>query len=122
MPVIKTKFSDCLQEIYILYRSLADPDVPWYVKVFIGLVIAYILSPIDLIPDFIPVLGMLDEVILIPIAIKIAIKLMPAEPLQKYRDTTIDSLNPDKKLIILGIAMVALIWLAAISTVWLLVK
>jgi uncharacterized membrane protein YkvA (DUF1232 family) len=55
------------------------PRVPWYTKIAAGLVAAYALSPIDLIPDFIPVRGYLDEVVLLPIAIMLVIKLIPAD-------------------------------------------
>jgi len=56
-----------------------DPRVPWGAKVVLVLVVAYALSPIDLIPDFIPVLGLLDDLILLPLGIALAIRLMPKE-------------------------------------------
>jgi uncharacterized membrane protein YkvA (DUF1232 family) len=62
---------------YALYLSYRHPDTPWYAKFLIICVVGYALSPIDLIPDFIPVIGHLDDLILIPLGISIAIKLIP---------------------------------------------
>lgn len=64
---------------YALYLALRDPRVPRLAKLFIGAIVAYALSPIDLIPDFIPVLGLLDELILLPLAINLAIRLIPPD-------------------------------------------
>jgi uncharacterized membrane protein YkvA (DUF1232 family) len=60
-----------------LYYATRDPRTPWYAKAVAGLIVAYAISPIDLIPDFIPVLGYLDEVILLPLAIAFALRLIP---------------------------------------------
>lgn len=64
-------------EIFVLYHAARDPRTPWYVKLLVVIVVAYAFSPIDLIPDFIPVLGYLDDLILLPIGIALAIKLIP---------------------------------------------
>ncbi len=66
-----------------LYLSLKRKDTPWYAKAFTWLVVAYALSPIDLIPDFIPILGYLDDMILLPAGIYIATKLIPQNILQQ---------------------------------------
>lgn len=66
-----------------LYLSLKRKDTPWYAKFFIGIVVAYALSPIDLIPDFIPVLGYLDDMILLPLGIYLAIRLVPQKILKE---------------------------------------
>lgn len=71
--------------VYTLYHGMRDPRVPWYVKVLTLLVIAYVISPIDIIPDFIPVIGLLDDVILVPIAITLIMKLMPEEVIREYQ-------------------------------------
>ena len=62
-----------------LYLAAKKKETPWYAKVFAGLVVAYALSPIDLIPDFIPVLGYLDDMFLLPVGIYVAIKLIPQD-------------------------------------------
>ena len=68
-----------------LYYATRDPRTPWYAKVVAGLIVAYAISPIDLIPDFIPVLGYLDEVILLPLALAFAIRLIPEAVLADAR-------------------------------------
>jgi uncharacterized membrane protein YkvA (DUF1232 family) len=67
------------QDTYALYLAYRHPQTPWYAKVWTACVVAYALSPIDLIPDFIPVLGYLDDLILIPAGLAIAVKLIPPE-------------------------------------------
>ncbi|RZT23517.1 YkvA family protein [Fictibacillus sp. BK138] len=63
--------------VFILYFAYKDYRVPWYAKVFTACVVAYAFSPIDLIPDFIPVLGYLDDIIIVPLGIKLALKMIP---------------------------------------------
>ena len=62
-----------------------SPRVPWFAKAVVGLVVAYALSPIDLIPDFIPVLGYLDDLLLIPLGIALAVRLIPPDVLAEHR-------------------------------------
>ena len=72
-------------EIHALLIASRDPRTPWLAKAWLMLVIGYALSPIDLIPDFIPVLGYLDDIILLPIGVAVAIKLIPAEVMEETR-------------------------------------
>ncbi|HYE80217.1 MAG TPA: YkvA family protein, partial [bacterium] len=65
------------RDVVALYLAARDPRVPWYAKAAAGCVAAYALSPIDLIPDIVPVLGYLDDLILVPVGILIAVKLVP---------------------------------------------
>ncbi len=81
----KEKARRLQDEVYVLYLSFKDPRVPWYAKVFIITIIAYALSPIDLIPDFIPVLGYLDDLIIIPAGVYLALKMVPGEIREEYR-------------------------------------
>jgi len=67
---LKTKANQLKGETYTLYLAYRHPATPWYAKIFAGLVVGYAFSPIDLIPDFIPVLGYLDDLILVPYAAK----------------------------------------------------
>jgi len=73
--------SQLKRETLTLYLAARDPRTPWYAKAIVACVVAYALSPIDLIPDFIPVLGYLDDLLLLPMGIYLAIKLIPAEVL-----------------------------------------
>lgn len=68
-----------------LYLATRDPRTPWYAKALAGVVVAYALSPIDLIPDFIPVVGYLDDLLLLPLGIWVAIKLIPAQVMEENR-------------------------------------
>jgi membrane protein DedA with SNARE-associated domain/uncharacterized membrane protein YkvA (DUF1232 family) len=73
------------RDVYAVYLATGDPRVPWYAKAFVLMVAAYVVSPIDLVPDFIPVLGQVDEAILVPLGILIATRLMPPEVLDEHR-------------------------------------
>jgi uncharacterized membrane protein YkvA (DUF1232 family) len=72
-------------EVYALYLACRDPRVPWYAKLFALCVVSYALSPVDLIPDFIPILGYVDDLILLPIAIALVIKMIPGDVLNECR-------------------------------------
>ena len=98
-------------ESWVLYRASKDPETPWYAKAFIALVIAYALSPIDLIPDFIPIIGYLDDLILIPIGIYLAAKLIPAEILQKHRRDLVFSSEEKQRIGSVGAKLVFIIWI-----------
>ncbi|MCP8970732.1 YkvA family protein [Ectobacillus ponti] len=72
-------------QLYILYLAYRDPRVPLHAKVFTLCVVAYACSPIDLIPDFIPVLGYLDDIILVPFGVYLALKMIPPAVLSDCR-------------------------------------
>jgi uncharacterized membrane protein YkvA (DUF1232 family) len=74
---IKSWARNLKKYVFVLYFAYKDSRVPWYAKVFTACVVAYAFSPIDLIPDFIPVLGYLDDIIIVPLGIKLALKLIP---------------------------------------------
>lgn len=68
-------------ETFALYLAARHPRTPWYAKLFVAGIVAYAFSPMDLIPDFVPVLGYLDDLILLPLGIAVAIKMIPASVL-----------------------------------------
>lgn len=78
---IKDWAKNVKRQIFVLYWAYKDVRVPWYAKVFTACVVAYALSPIDLIPDFIPILGYLDDVIIVPLGIMFALKMIPRDVL-----------------------------------------
>lgn len=82
---LKEKGHKAQKELYVLYLAFKHKDTPWYAKALTAVIISYALSPIDLIPDFIPVLGYLDDLILIPAGIAFAIKLIPKEVIEECR-------------------------------------
>jgi uncharacterized membrane protein YkvA (DUF1232 family) len=79
MEQLKMKAAALKREIFALYLAVRDPRTPWYAKIVVLCVVAYALSPIDLIPDPIPVLGLLDDLVLLPLGIYLALKLIPQE-------------------------------------------
>jgi uncharacterized membrane protein YkvA (DUF1232 family) len=106
------------RECHALYFAARDPRTPWYVKAFAAGIAAYALSPIDLIPDFIPVLGILDDLVLLPLAIVVVLKLIPAEVMAESRGRAAEAAaRPASR----GVTVViVLIWIAALAvTGWL---
>ncbi len=105
-------------EIYALYLAAKDPRTPWYARVLAGIVAAYALSPLDVIPDPIPVLGLLDDVILIPIGLKLVTKLIP-EPLmiESRERAAVSTITRPRFWRWVGIvsAIIVLIWLALLG-------
>ena len=102
-----------------LYYAARDPRTPWLAKLVIGLVVAYALSPIDLIPDFIPLLGYLDDLLLLPLGIWLAIRLLPAEVLAECRARAAQALErPQSRA---AAAVIIAIWIAltVLAGVWL---
>ena len=73
------------RDAYAVYLAARSPATPWYVKVLATVVAAYAFSPIDLIPDFIPVIGYLDDLILVPIGIWLVVSLIPEQAMAEYR-------------------------------------
>lgn len=93
----KKKSKELKREVGALYFAYKRKDVSWYAKVFAIIVVGYAMSPIDLIPDFIPILGYLDDLILIPLGIAIALKLIPKEIMEECRKDA-DELFKNKKI------------------------
>ena len=82
---LKERAAKLKTDLPALFLALKDRETPVLAKVFAGIAVAYALSPVDLIPDFIPVLGYLDDVILLPVLIVITVKLIPAPVLERCR-------------------------------------
>ena len=98
-------------EVYVLLLAYQHPDTPWYAKVFAVVVVAYAFSPIDLIPDFIPVLGYLDDLILIPLGIAAVIKMIPANVMEECRQQAEEEGPAQKKTNWISAAVIILIWI-----------
>jgi uncharacterized membrane protein YkvA (DUF1232 family) len=102
------------RDVIALYLATRDPRIPWYAKAVTACVAAYALSPIDLIPDFIPVLGSLDEVIILPLGIMLAVRLVPAELMAEFRrEADRVSARPASRA---GAAMIIALWLLCAAT------
>jgi uncharacterized membrane protein YkvA (DUF1232 family) len=106
-------------ETYTLYLAYRDPRVPWYARLFAACVVAYAFSPIDLIPDFIPVLGYLDDLILVPLGISLAIRMIPEPVLAEARQQAQEIMAEGKPTNWLAAAIIILIWilLAAMAVI-----
>lgn len=91
---LKEKVRTLKKNAYVLFLALSDQRTPFSAKLFAGLTIAYLLSPIDLIPDFIPVLGLLDDLLIVPIMISISLKLIPKNILDELKN----KISGDEKL------------------------
>jgi len=83
---LKSQAQKLKDETYALYLAYRDPRTPWYAKAWAGLVLVYAFSPLDLIPDFIPVLGYLDDLLLVPAGIALALRLIPPEVMAESRE------------------------------------
>jgi len=105
------------KEAYALYIAGRDPRTPWYAKLFMGLVVAHALSPVDLIPDFIPILGQLDDLVITPLGIALALKMVPAEVMADARKRAEESLSQGKPISRMGTILVILFWLMVITAV-----
>ena len=102
-------------EVLVLASVVRDPRTPWYARLFIGLVVAYCLSPIDLIPDFIPVLGFLDEALIVPLAVLVARGLVPSALLAEHRAQVMDA---SPWLRTAGTVLIVGIWLLVALLGW----
>ncbi len=107
----KKRVKELKTEIVALYLAYKDPRVPWYAKAFIVVIVGYALSPVDLIPDFIPVLGYVDDFILIPAAITVALKMIPPDILEECRKK---AASESLKKNWVGAVFIVLIWVAAL--------
>lgn len=100
-----------------LWLAARDARVPWLAKVLALIIGAYVLSPIDLIPDFIPVLGYLDEVILLPIAVGLVLRLLDPALVHELRQAA--ALLAERPRSTLGAALVVAVWIGLVALVWL---
>jgi len=98
-------------ETYAIYLAYRDPRVPWYAKALIALVVAHAFSPIDLIPDFIPLLGYVDDLIIVPLGIALALKMIPEDVITECPEEARAVLDQDKRMARTGAAVVIGVWL-----------
>ncbi len=107
----KERARELQAEIYALYLAYKDPRVPWYARVFAACVVGYAFSPIDLIPDPIPVLGYLDDLLLVPLGIKLALAMIPAQVLAESRDKAREVMRQGRPVNRAAAVGVVAIWL-----------
>lgn len=108
---LKSRARALKNEAFAVYLAARDPRTPWYAKALIFFVVAHTFSPIDLIPDFIPILGYLDDLIITPIGLALAIRLIPAEVLAEARLKVAMS-GLDRSVGYIGAAVIIFMWIA----------
>lgn len=109
------------RDVVALYLAARSPLTPWYARVAAACVAAYALSPIDLIPDFVPVLGYLDDLLIVPLGIWLVIRMIPAEQMAGFRAEAADITAKPRSMA--GLAFIVVVWLAVISLAgWWLVR
>ncbi|WP_341738938.1 YkvA family protein [Microcoleus sp. CAWBG640] len=99
------------KETYAIYLASIDPRVPWYARILAGVTVAYAFSPIDLIPDFIPILGYLDDLIIVPLGIWLVIKMIPPEVLAECREQAAAQINREKPINLAAAVVIVAIWI-----------
>lgn len=107
---IKNLLKNLETETYALYLAFRDPRTPWYAKIFIAVIVGYMLSPIDIIPDFIPIIGYFDDILLLWLAMTILFTMVPQNIRHECRHRAKIELHDLKKNWIAG-AVIILIWL-----------
>ncbi|MBI2757370.1 MAG: DUF1232 domain-containing protein [Chloroflexi bacterium] len=108
---LKSRARAAQRETRALYFAVRDARTPWYAKIFAALVLAYAFSPIDLIPDFIPVIGYLDDLILVPAGIALALKMIPRGVMDEAR-LTAAAQGPARGVGMIGASVIIMIWIA----------
>jgi uncharacterized membrane protein YkvA (DUF1232 family) len=103
------------RDVHALYLAARDPRTPWYAKALGVFIAAYALSPIDLVPDFIPVLGFLDDAIILPLGIWLAVKLIPSAVMAEHRRAA--ELAADKPISRMGAAVIIAVWALLLALV-----
>lgn len=101
------------QEVYALYLAYRDPRTPWGARIVAALVVGYALSPIDLIPDFIPVLGYLDDLLLVPLGVWLALRLIPPTVMADSRVQAQEVLTAGKPVSWVAAVIIVMLWLGA---------
>jgi uncharacterized membrane protein YkvA (DUF1232 family) len=122
LPKLKEQAARLKRELHALWLAYSDPRTPWSARLLIACIIAYALSPIDLIPDPIPIIGYLDDLILLPLAIALAIRMIPdsvmADCRERARQASFDKPSQWKWI---GAAFVVMAWLLIAMWIWRLV-
>ncbi|MFA7634915.1 MAG: YkvA family protein [Bacillota bacterium] len=111
------KAAKMLVDVYALFLALGDKRVPWYAKTLAAITVGYAFSPIDLIPDFIPVLGQLDDLLLIPVGVYVTMKLIPEDTTNDLRAKAQSMMDGNKPTSWIAGGIVVTIWILALVTI-----
>ena len=102
-------------EAYTLYLAYRHPRTPWYAKVFAALIVGYVFSPIDPIPDFIPIVGLLDELVVVPIGVIIAREMIPEDVFEECREKARQVEEGEKPVSRVAAVVVVAIWILCVA-------
>src|SRR5918992_2418508 len=102
-------------QTYTLYLAYRHPGTPWYAKVFVALVVGYVFSPIDPIPDFIPGVGLLDEMVVVPIGVLIAARMIPQDVLEECQEKAREVAEGEKPVSRVAAVVVVAVWLLCVA-------
>ena len=102
-------------QTYALYLAYRHPRTPWYAKVFAALVVGYVFSPIDPIPDFILGVGLLDEMVVVPIGVLIAAKLIPRQVMEECQEKAREVAEGEKPVSRVAAMVVVALWLLCVA-------
>ena len=111
---VKARARALKNEAFAVYIAAKDPRTPWYAKALVFFVVAHTFSPIDLIPDFIPVLGYLDDLIITPGGLWLAVRMIPPEVLAEARVTAVTQ-GVDRSVGKVGAALIVILWLIGVA-------
>lgn len=114
---LKDRAEALQSEAVAVYIAFRDPRVPWYAKLLGAFVVAHTFSPIDLIPDFIPVVGYLDDIIITPLGIALFLRMVPPEVMAEARAQVPQWLHRSKPVVQAGIVIVLLFWAVTIALI-----
>jgi uncharacterized membrane protein YkvA (DUF1232 family) len=117
IAALRERAEELEDQVHALYLAYRDPRTPWYAKAWAMLVVAYALSPIDLIPDFIPVLGYLDDLVLVPLGIWVALRLVPVPVMDECRVRAQRAREEGPPRSRLGALIIVAMWIAALALV-----
>ena len=117
---LKARVRALKAETFALYLAARHPRTPWYARLLVAGIVAYALSPIDLIPDFIPVLGLLDDLLLVPMGIALAIRMIPRDVLEDCRAKARSAFAGDRPAGRIAATVIVLVWIAvaALCALW----
>jgi len=102
-------------ETHTLYLAYRHPRTPWYAKIFATLIVGYVFSPIDPIPDFIPVVGLLDELVVVPIGVIVARKMIPEDVFEECREKGREVAEGEKSVSRVAAVVVVAVWLLCVA-------
>jgi uncharacterized membrane protein YkvA (DUF1232 family) len=106
---------DVSAQTYTLYLAYRHPRTPWYAKVFAALIVGYVFSPVDPIPDFIPGVGLLDEMVVVPIGVLIAVKMIPREVMEECQEKARVVAEGEKPVSRVAAVVVVAVWLLCVA-------